>query len=143
MMKAVLLIALLTLPQAEPQSAVSGTIVDTTGSTVPGAIVQLEAAGVVVAQVQTSSDGRFSFIASPDRSRLIVMAPGFANRVVALGSDASSLTIELEPAPFFEAVQGTSSRGEEPQTDPTVAASVLGSADVVSSPAAAIDDILK
>jgi len=143
MMKGVLLIALLTLAQADPQSAVSGTIVDATGSTVPGAIVQLEAAGVVVAQVQTSSDGRFSFTASPDRTRLIVMAPGFANRVVALGPDASSLTIELEPAPFFEAVQVTSSRGEEPQTDPTVAASVLGSADVISSPAAAIDDILK
>src|SRR5262249_34144151 len=143
MMKAALLTALLTLLQPDPPGTISGTIVDTTGSTVPGATVQLEAAGVLVAQAETSSDGRFSFTSSSSQIRLIVMAPGFAQRIIARGAGASPLPIELQPAPFFEAVQVTSSRGIEPRTDPTVAASVLGYSDIVSSPALAIDDVLK
>jgi len=142
-MKAVLFMALMALLQAQPPDTVSGTIVDTTGSTVPGATVQLEVAGVVTTQVQTSADGRFSFPASSDRIRLIVMAPGFGQRAVTVDPGGASLTIELEPAPFFDAVQVTSSRAREPQADPTVAASVLGSTDIVSSPAAALDDVLK
>jgi len=142
-MTAALFVALLAFLQAEPPGTISGTIVDATGSTVPGATVQLEAAGVIVAQAQTSADGRFSFTSSSDRIRLIVMASGFAQRVVAVGPGASPLTIELQPAPFFDAVQVTSSRGIEPHADATVAASVLGYSDIVSSPALAIDDVLK
>jgi outer membrane cobalamin receptor len=56
---------------------------------------------------------------------------------------APPLTIELEPAPFFEALQVTSSRGLEPRTDPTIAASVLASSDLAMAPAEAIDDVLK
>src|SRR4029434_1955832 len=122
-MKAVLFMALMALLQAQPPDTVSGTIVDTTGSTVPGATVQLEVAGVVTTQVQTSADGRFSFPASSDRIRLIVMAPGFGQRAVTVDPGGASLTIEREPAPFFDAVQVTSSRAREPQADPTVAAS--------------------
>jgi outer membrane cobalamin receptor len=143
MIHAALLTALLTLLQAAQPTFVSGTIVDPMGGTVPGATVQLETAGVVVAQMQTTSDGRFSFASPSDRVRLIVMAPGFAQRAVAIDSAATSLTIELEPAPFFEAVQVTSSRGLEPRTDPTIAASVLASTDLGAAPAAAIDDVLK
>jgi outer membrane cobalamin receptor len=143
MIHAALLTTLLTLLQGAQPTFVSGTVVDPMGGTVPGATVQLEMAGVVLAQMQTSSDGRFSFASSPGRLRLIVMAPGFAQRAVLVDPAAPSLTIELEPAPFFEAVQVTSSRGLEPRTDPTIAASVLASSDVASSPAAAIDDLLK
>jgi outer membrane cobalamin receptor len=144
-MNAALLMTMLTLLfQAQSQVIVSGTVIDTTGGTVPDATVQLEVGGVVVLQALTSSDGQFSFLALPsDRIRLIVTAPGFAPRMVAVGPGGSQLTIELEPAPFFDAVQVTSSRGREPQTDPTVAASVLGSTDILSAPAAAVDDILK
>jgi outer membrane cobalamin receptor len=142
MMQAVLL-TLLTLLQGTPTTFVSGTIIDPTGGTVPGATVQLEAAGVVVAQMQTSSDGRFSFASSANQIRLIVIAPGFAQRAVLVDPSASPLTIQLEPAPFFEAVQVTSSRGLEPRADPTVAASVLASSDIATSPAEAIDDVLR
>jgi outer membrane cobalamin receptor len=145
-MNAALLMALLALFQTQAQVIVAGTVVDVTGGTVPDATVQLEVGGVVVLQALTARDGQFSFLALPtDRIRLIVTAPGFAPRMVAVspGVGASQLMIELEPAPFFDAVQVTSSRGREPQTDPTVAASVLGSTDVLSAPAAAVDDILK
>ena len=141
---AVLLMAVLTLFQAPSQVIVAGTVVDATGGTVPEATVQLEVGGVIVLQSLTSSDGQFSFLALPtDRIRVIVTAPGFAPRMVTVGPGASQLTIELEPAPFFDAVQVTSSRGKEPQADPTVAASVLGSTEILSAPAAAVDDILK
>jgi len=143
MIQAALLTALLTLLQSAQPRFVSGTVVDPMGGTVPGATVQLEAAGVVVAQMQTSSDGRFSFASPSDRVRLIVTAPGFAQRAVVVDPAAPPLTIELEPAPFFEALQVTSSRGLEPRTDPTIAASVLASSDIAAAPAAAIDDVLK
>jgi iron complex outermembrane recepter protein len=143
MIQAALLTTLLTLLQSAQPTFVSGTIVDPMGGTVPGATVQLEMAGVVQAQMQTSSDGRFSFASSPGRIRLIVTAPGFAQRAVVVDPAAPSLTIQLEPAPFFEALQVTSSRGLEPRTDPSIAASVLASSDLASSPAAAIDDVLK
>jgi outer membrane cobalamin receptor len=143
-MNAVLLIALLALFQPQAQVIVAGTVVDATGGTVPDATVQLEVGGVVVLQALTARDGQFSFLALPtDQIRLIVTAPGFAPRMVTVGPGASQLTIELEPAPFFDAVQVTSSRGKEPQADPTVAASVLGSTEILSAPAAAVDDILK
>ena len=143
-MTAALLMALLALFQPQAQVIVAGTVVDATGGTVPEATVQLEIGGVVVLQSLTSSDGQFSFLTLPtDRVRLIVTAPGFAPRMVDVGPGAAQLTIELEPAPFFDAVQVTSSRGKEPQADPTVAASVLGSTEILSAPAAAVDDILK
>ncbi|HEY7187719.1 MAG TPA: TonB-dependent receptor [Vicinamibacterales bacterium] len=143
-MNAALLMALLALFQPQAQVIVSGTVVDATGGTVPDATVQLEVGGVVVLQALTARDGQFSFLALPtDRIRVIVTAPGFAPRMVDVGAGASQLTIELEPAPFFDAVQVTSSRGKEPQADPTVAASVLGSTEILSAPAAAVDDILK
>jgi len=143
-MNAALLMALLALFPPQAQVIVAGTVVDATGGTIPDATVQLEVGGVVVLQALTARDGQFSFLALPtDQIRLIVTAPGFAPRMVTVGGGAAQLTIELEPAPFFDAVQVTSSRGKEPQADPTVAASVLGSTDILSAPAAAVDDILK
>lgn len=144
-MCAILLAALfLPLLQDQPR-AVSGTVTDASGSTIPGAVLQLEAAGVAVSSTVTGTDGRFTFItAAPDPLRLVVSAPGFAQRLVSVAVDANlPLTIELGPAPFFEAVQVTSSRGTEPRSDPTVAATVFPAADVTTSAALGVDDVLK
>ena len=56
--QAVLLMALLTLLQADPPVFVAGTVVDITGAVIPGATVQLEVGGAVTAQAQTASKGK-------------------------------------------------------------------------------------
>ena len=143
-MQALLLGALLTLLQL-PVLGVSGTVSDSSGSTVPGALVRLEVSGVVVSEAQTGTDGRFAFpAAGRDAGRLVITAPGFAPRIVAVAAgQAAPLTIELEPAPFFDAIQVTSSRGIEPRADPTVTASVLPAAEVTAAASLAVDDLLK
>jgi iron complex outermembrane receptor protein len=140
-----ILAALLTLLQPGQPADVTGTIVDSSGSTIPGATVQLEAAGIPIAQMQTGSDGRFSFPPGPgDELRLLVTAPGFAFQAVQVpGDSAAPITITMEPAPFFDAVQVTSARGSGARADPTVAATVLPASEVITSPAVAIDDVLK
>jgi outer membrane cobalamin receptor len=131
--------------QAVQPAGVSGTIVDSSGSTVPGATVQLEAAGVVVSKMQTGSDGRFSFDpVTRTPIRVVVTAPGFAPHATPLSPAPSGpLTITLEPAPFFDVVQVTSSRGLDARADPAVAATVLPVAEIMTSAAVAIDDVLK
>ena len=51
--------------------------------------------------------------------------------------------IALEPAPFFEAVNVTSSRTDVPRADPTVTVTVIPASELLSSAAVSIDDALK
>ena len=94
---------------------------------VPGPIVQLEVDGAVVLEGQTGADGRFTFgIDNRGEVRFIVTAAGFTRNVVTISADTpQNITIVLEPAAFFEAVQVTSSRSEVPASDPTVTADVF------------------
>jgi outer membrane receptor protein involved in Fe transport len=141
-----LLIALLIAPSALPQpEMMTGTVTDPQGSTVPGAIVQLEVGGAIVFQTQTATDGRFSFeIESRDAVRLIVTAAGFTRNVVPISSEtAPNMTIVLEAASFFEAVQVTSTRSDVPTADPTVTAAVFPASELMTSGQLTIDDVLK
>jgi outer membrane cobalamin receptor len=124
---------------------ITGSVTDSQGSTVPGATVQLEVAGVVISEAQTGTDGQFSFVVSgPGEIRLIVAAPGFTRNVFLVGSDSTqNVRVALEPAPFFEAVQVTSSRSEVPATDPTVTAAVFPGSELMASAQLSIDDALK
>ena len=120
-MSAFLLAVLLAGAPAQP-AAISGRVTDSQDSILPGATVQLEVAGTIAAEVQTGSDGAFAFpMPSPGAFRLIVTAPGFTRTVVTVPSELpQALTIALEPAPFFEAVQVTSSRGDVPAVGRTM-----------------------
>lgn len=150
-MQAFLVAVLLTLATPGPlygsgqPDTVSGTVTDSQGSTVPNATVRLEVAGAVVFEVQTGTDGRFAFrTATADAVRVIVTAPGFAQSIVTLSGDGSrTVAIALQPAPFFEAVQVTSSRSDVARADPTVTAAVFPSSELMTSAALSIDDALK
>ena len=133
---------------AQPNQApapIAGTVADPQGRTVINATVRLEVAGRAVEEVRTGSDGRFELQAkAAGDSRLVVSAPGFAEATIALtDSPAGPLTIVLEPAPFFESVQVTSSRGEAAQIDYTAPVSVLSSSELLAIGAMSLDDALK
>jgi outer membrane receptor protein involved in Fe transport len=124
-----------------------GLVLDTTGAAIAGAIVRLEVAGTSINEMQTATDGRFSFrsdAAGP--VRLVVSAAGFASATVDVGPgdiSGGELRILLEPAPFFEAVNVTSTRTGVPRADPTVTVTVIPAAELLSSAPLSIDDALK
>jgi len=57
--------------------------------------------------------------------------------------DAALGQLALQPAPFFEAVNVTSSRLDVPRADPTVTVTVLTAAELMTSGAVTLDDALK
>ena len=123
---------------------ISGLVVDATGAAVPNATVRLEAGGIRVDEALTSSDGRFAFTVEPAPvMRLRVTAPGFAPVDRTVTTPGEDLRLALTPAPFFEAVNVTSSRTDLPRVDPTVTMTVLSAADLASIAAITLDDALK
>jgi outer membrane cobalamin receptor len=139
------LLFVLLLAPAPAQEVITGTVTDPQGSTIPGATIQLDVGGAIILETKTASDGRFTFgIVSRDGVQLIVSAPGFTRYVLTMSADArQNMTITLEPAAFFEAVQVTSTRSDVPATDPTVTAAVFPASELMTSAQLSIDDALK
>ena len=131
----------------------TGTVVDPSGAPIPNAIVRLEtsgASGKTIDEVRTASDGGFEF--TPPMGditqlsgdpRIVVTAPGFAQSAVSVSSASRNVQVVLQPAPFFEAVNVTSSRGDVPRADPTATVVVFSSSDLSTSAAMSLDDALK
>src|SRR5690349_21100125 len=104
---------------------ISGAVADPSGAAVPYATVRLEMAGRTVDEVRTGNDGRFQLKAEASGSlRVVVTAAGFTEAVVPVPIDSRDLHVTLQPAPFFEAVNVTSSRTELPRPDPAVTITV-------------------
>jgi outer membrane receptor protein involved in Fe transport len=72
---------------------------------------------------------------------VIVTDAGFAPATADVSD--GELRIALEPAPFFEAVNVTSSRTDVPRADPTVTVTVIPASELLSAAAVSIDDTLK
>jgi outer membrane receptor protein involved in Fe transport len=124
--------------------ALAGRVVDSSGAPVPDAIVRLESGGVPVADVRTARDGVFTFaIDASGPLRVVVTAAGFAQGMAPVTADRGDILITLEPAPFFEAVNVTSSRTDLPRADPTVTVTVVQASELLTSAAATLDDALK
>jgi len=122
----------------------TGTVVDSSGMPIPNATVRLDVSGATVAEAGTGSDGRFELKASvPGGARIVVTAAGFAQAVEAVSENDAILRITLHVAPFFEAINVTSSRTDVPRSDPTGTVAVFSSSDLLTSAPATIDDALK
>jgi outer membrane cobalamin receptor len=137
-----LLVVAASASQAAPP--ISGVVLDPSGSAVPDATIRLEASGTTVHELRTATDGRFSFpgdVARP--ARVIVTATGFARAIADVPESGGELRVTLEPAPFFEAVNVTSSRTAVPRSDPTVTVTVIPASELLTSAALSIDDALK
>ena len=110
----------------------------------PNATVRLEAPGGTIAELQTGSDGRFQFtIESPGNLDIVVTASGFAQVTETAPADGRSMQITLQPAPFFESVNVTSSRTDVPRADPTATMTVISSSELRTSAPLTLDDALK
>jgi len=136
-----LLVVVAGAAQAPP---ISGVVLDPSGSAVPDATVRLETSGTAVNELRTATDGRFTFpgdVARP--ARVIVTATGFAPAIADVPENGGDLRVALEPAPFFEAVNVTSSRTDVPRADPTVTVTVIPASELLTSAALSIDDALK
>jgi outer membrane receptor protein involved in Fe transport len=141
-------VALLAAVQAQPiPPPIGGSVVDSSGQPVPNATVRIEMSGALVDEARTSSDGRFEVVTDTARlrgdARIVVIALGFAQWVQPLGRDSSGLRVILQPAPFFEAVNVTSSRSDVPRADPAATMVVFSATELSSSAAVTLDDALK
>jgi outer membrane receptor protein involved in Fe transport len=95
--------------------------------------------------VHTDRDGRFEFPSGVEAGEveLVVTAAGFATATSPAAPDRRDLHIALEPAPFFEAVNVTSSRSDVAALDPTATTTVFTSSDLLATGAVTLDDALK
>ena len=133
-MPAFVLALLLNAGAAGQAGLLTGTVVDSSGAPIPNATVRLDVSGATMAEADTGSDGRFALKASvPGGARIVVTAAGFAQAVEAVSDNDASLRITLQVAPFFEAVNVTSSRTGVPRADPTETVTVFSSAELLTS----------
>jgi hypothetical protein len=141
----IFLLLLLSIGSATQAAApLAGMVLDPSGAPIANASVRVETSGAVVAEVRTGNDGRFEFQLPPSGAlRVIVIAPGFAQAMMAAPEDDRPLRITLQPAPFFEAVNVTSSRSDVPRADPTVTMTVIPSSELLTMAAVTLDDALK
>jgi len=129
---------------AQSVDLLTGRVVDSSGASVPSADVRIEIGGNTVAETQTDANGRFEVPVTADTGRTVVVAvPGFALSTTSVTAGARSVDVTLEPAPLFEAVNVTSSRGEVARVDPTSTVTVISSNDLLTSAPMTIDDALK
>jgi outer membrane receptor protein involved in Fe transport len=119
-----------------------GVVIDASGAPVSGASVALEAAGQRTRTTETGADGRFSIERmSGVEGMLHVRANGFAEATTAVSNGPAPVRVVLHPRPLFESVTVTASRGTG--LDTTASASVISSAELLLSPAGALDDVLR
>jgi outer membrane receptor protein involved in Fe transport len=119
-------------------------VTDASGAPVPGAKVALEVAGKEVRTVETGTDGRFTIEAARSTgASLRVRATGFAELTIVPQDGASAaVRVVLQPRPLVESVTVTASRGAT-GVDTAASASIVSSAELLTSAAGSIDDALR
>ena len=133
-----------TLAAAQSVDTLSGKVLDASGASVADATVRVQIAGSVAGETQTDANGRFEVAVPAGGAReVVVTAPGFAPASTSVAAGDRTLDVTLQAAPFFEAVNVTSSRADVARVDPTSTVTVMSSSDLLNSGALAIDDALK
>jgi outer membrane receptor protein involved in Fe transport len=124
-------------------NALTGIVVDASGAPVPGAAVTAEVNGVLTRPVQTGADGRFSLEGVPGGEAMLrVRANGFADAAMPLTTERVALRVVLLPQPLTESVTVTATRGAT-ALDTAASASIVSSAELLTSAAGALDDALR
>jgi outer membrane receptor protein involved in Fe transport len=129
-------------PSHQATRLLPGVVIDASGAPVAGASVLLQTAAMHTRTTETGTDGRFRIEAeSGIDATLRVWAKGFAEAVTEVSSDRASVTIVLRPQPLFESVTVTAAMSSE--LDTAASASVISSAELLTSAAGALDDVLR
>jgi iron complex outermembrane receptor protein len=122
-------------------ASLRGTVVDTTGGAVAGAVVRARPAGTEECRTVVGSDGRFDLPCGEPGQLVLVEAAGF--HTVEVRAVAEPLRIVLTPASYSESVIVTASRVDSARTSPAAPVSILTAADLALAPPAPLDDALK
>lgn len=140
-MRTAVLVLLYSLVAAPAFAArVAGVVVDGSGAPIGGALV---VAGTVT--ITTADDGSFVLADVPDGSQIRITAAGFAAAVLVasdVASDVEGVRVTLQPAPLFDTVVVTASRGAARLATPE-ATTVVTSAELLASAAGSLDDVLR
>jgi outer membrane receptor protein involved in Fe transport len=129
---------------AQSVETLNGTVLDASGAAVADANVRVQIGGTVAADVRTDAEGRFQAGVRADGARdVVVTAPGFAPFSTTVPAGEQTVQVTLQAAPFFEAVNVTSSRADVARVDPTSTVTVISSTELLNSGPLAIDDALK
>jgi len=136
-MRTAIFVVLSVLVAATAGAQVTGVVIDASGAPIAGATV---AAGT--ASATTGDDGTFSLADAPAGATLEVTAAGFAAVSMPVPGDPQDVRVVLQPAPFVDTVVVTASRGAARLATPE-ATTVVTSAELLTSAAGALDDVLR
>jgi outer membrane receptor protein involved in Fe transport len=132
-------------PPEAPLSAISGTVVDSSGAPVANVLVRAEADSGRSAETRTAEDGRFTLAELGEGDATVrAAADGFAASTVMVltGERGRPLRLVLHPAPLSDSVTVTGSRGTV-RLDSPAGTTVLNSAALFNTGAGALDDALR
>ena len=140
------LVSFVVKPVAAQTASVTGTVVDQTGGTLPGATVQLT--GTTNAVTTSGSGGQYTFRnVAPGtyviEVRLIGFAPAIRENVTVGSGDLTVPAITLEIATLSDLVVVTATRSDTALIDVPVTMSVLSSDTIAASPAQNYGDLLR
>jgi outer membrane cobalamin receptor len=130
---------------AQERIAVSGTVTDISGAVVPGAFVDVLAAGGVVAAATTASDGRYRLEVPARRSyRLRTRLQGFEENTAALTpSTDTTHDVTLRIAALGDTLIVTASRTGETRASSTASTAVFSAADLRALGSRSLGDVLR
>ena len=133
-------------PAAAQTASVTGTVVDQTGGTLPGATVQIT--GTTNAVTTSGSGGQYTFrnVAPGTYTievRLIGFSPAMRENVTVGSGDLTVPAITLEIATLSDLVVVTATRTDTALIDVPVTMSVLSSDTIAASPAQNYGDLLR
>ncbi|MGH9387629.1 MAG: TonB-dependent receptor [Vicinamibacterales bacterium] len=125
------------------QGGVSGTVRDTSGGAVPGAMVIVRTSAGIEEQAVSGPDGRFILTKGHGAEvTLVVRAGGFAQKEQRI-TLADSIEIVLSPAPLLETVTVTPTRSDERLGNIAASISIVDADEIRLSPAVVADDVLR
>jgi outer membrane receptor protein involved in Fe transport len=129
---------------AQSVDTLNGKVLDASGAAIADASVRVQIGGAVAADVRTDAEGFFQVGVRADGAReIVVTAPGFAPSTTTVPAGERTVEVTLQAAPFFEAVNVTSSRTDVARVDPTSTVTVISSTELLNRAPLAIDDALK
>ncbi len=127
---------------APSAGSITGVVIDASGAPVPGATVTVESKGRPARTTETTAEGRFTVDEASAGGTLRVRADGFAELVTPLNPSEPTLRVVLQPRPLTESVTVTASRGAT-GVDTAASASIVSSAELLTTAAGAVDDALR
>ena len=133
--------ALLALAVEQGPAPVTGTVRDTDGLAVSGALVEARTPDGRVVRVRTDADGRFT-LALEGTAEIVVRGPGFAEAHATLPG-ASPVSIVLQPAALTETVTVTATATEQRSGDMPASIALVGRESIDRSAGLTADDVLR